>query len=180
MKLTKINFIFENCDCLEVDGKYIGHFLVDNIKTTIQRIAINSIKELNIADLFVIEIHKNANKERYQFDIVDFKRKQMAFDRLASSDITKIVFEIETQYNNGTSESKKYNYYVNWSGESDYYNESQKAYLSELGNLYIVISKDKTIEDFFNKEDLNNKEYCDFHFNMLCHDMFESREDVNE
>lgn len=33
-----------------------------------------------------------------------------------------------------------YDYYVDWTGDSEYTNEAQKTYLSKEGNLYIVIA----------------------------------------
>ena len=38
-------------------------------------------------------------------------------------------------------------------------NEYQKNYLSDLGSLYIVISKDKGIADFFDFGAINDKEW---------------------
>lgn len=34
MKLKKITLVFENCDAVTIDGKYIGYFLVDDICTS--------------------------------------------------------------------------------------------------------------------------------------------------
>ena len=95
MKLQKLALVLENCDVIEIDGKYIGGIVVDNIHTSIRRIASNSIKEINECREFAVEIHRDANKERYQFDqtqIEDFK--QMTFDRIAgSADITHIELD---------------------------------------------------------------------------------------
>ena len=67
MKLTYIEFVFENCDSIKIEGKYIGDFLVDNLTTSIKRIACNSIEKMDVANTVAIEIHKDANKERYSF-----------------------------------------------------------------------------------------------------------------
>ncbi|MBD5534627.1 MAG: hypothetical protein HDQ99_02995 [Lachnospiraceae bacterium] len=100
MKLKYIEFVFENCDSIKIEGKYIGDFLVDNLETSIKRIACNSIEKIEVANTIAIEIHKDANKERYQFDqdhIEDFK--QMTFDRFKEyGDITSIRFELEEDY----------------------------------------------------------------------------------
>lgn len=171
MKLKYIEFILENCDSIKIEGKYIGNFLVEDIKTSIQRIACNAINRMDTANTFVIEIHKDANKERYQFDQTqreDFK--QMTFDRLTSSnDITSIEFELEEAYPSEQSAApcrEHYHYYVKWEGESDYTNEAQKTYLSMDGNLYIVIADGKKIEDIFDINEIEDKEYMDFHFDM--------------
>lgn len=153
MKLKKITFVFENCDCITIDGKYVGRFLVDDLHTEFRRVACNSIEKVETANIFVIEIHKDANKERYQFDqeqIEDFK--QTVFDRLKSfNDITSIKFELEGNCieDEGIGYAENYSYYVNWVGKSEYSNEAQTNYMSNDGNFYIVISEGKTIEDFF-------------------------------
>lgn len=64
MKLKYIEFVFENCDSIKIEGKYIGDFLVDNLETSIKRIACNSIDKIDVANTIAIEIHKDANKER--------------------------------------------------------------------------------------------------------------------
>ena len=54
MKLKNITFIFENCDSITIDGKYIGYFLVDDMHTSIERIACNVIERMDTADTFAI------------------------------------------------------------------------------------------------------------------------------
>lgn len=170
MKLKYIEFVFENCDCIKIEGKYIGDFLVDNLSTSVKRIACNSIDKVKIANTIVIEIHKDANKGRYQFDqedIDDFQ--QMIFDRLTKyNDITSIQFELEETYiEEGQAPCiEHYDYYVDWTGDSEYTNEAQKTYLSKMGNLYLVIADGKKMEDFFDLEKIEDDEYMDFHFRM--------------
>ena len=94
MKLKNITFTFENCDMITIDGKYIGGFLVDEIKTSIQRVACNAIIRMDIAKVIAIEIHKDANKERSSFDFWDCNDdKNMIFDRfLEYNDITRVEY----------------------------------------------------------------------------------------
>lgn len=170
MKLKYIEFIFENCDAIKIEGKYIGDFLVDDLETSIERIACNSIQKMDTVNTVAIEIHKDANKKRYKFGqryIENFK--EMTFDRFETyGDITSIQFELEEDY---VEEGQKphreyYEYYVNWIGDNEYENDAQKTYLSKSGNLYIVIADKKNIENFFCLEDIENEEHMDFHFNM--------------
>ena len=168
MKLKYIKFVFENCDSIKIEGKYIGDFLVDNLKTSIKRIACNSIDKIDIAKTVVIEVHRTANQERYQFEqdyIKDFK--QMTFDRFKEyRDITSIQFELEENYVEEGQVPRKeyYDYYIDWTGDSEYKNESQKTYLSKKGNLYIVIADGSDIEEFFDLEEIEDEDYMDFHF----------------
>lgn len=169
-KLKSITFHLENCDYITIDGKYIGYFLVEDIRTSIGRVATNAIMKMDTAYTFVIEIHKDANKKRYAFGQTDCERlSEMTFDRLTQyDDITSIEFELEEEYSDEdkTPHVEHYDYYVNWTGDSDYTNDSQISYISDDGNLYIVIAKDKTIEDFFDLEMINDSKSMDFYFNM--------------
>ena len=172
MKLNYITFVFENCDEITIDGKYIGDFLVDDIHTYFSRIACNSINKREVVHTFAIEIHKDANKERYQFDQTDYEDwKQLTFDRLKANDITHIEFELEESYveDGETSIKEQYNYAINYSEDENlfYENKSQKSYISKDGNFYIVVSEDKNIEDFFNKEWIDDSSGMDFHFEMM-------------
>ena len=157
MKLKEITFVLENCDHITIDGKYIGEFLVDEINTSIQRISCNAILEMNVANVVVVEIHKDANKERHPFGVADWKC--MAFDRLIEyNDITSIKFKLD---------DKDYSYYVDWVGDDDYENEAQSSYVSKDGHLYLVIAKDKGIPDFFDMDTIDDDEYMDSYFDML-------------
>lgn len=167
MRLKEITFVLENCDHITIDGKYIGDFLVEDIRTSIQRIACNAINKMDTTHTFAIEIHKNANKERCPFGFKECK--ELTFDRLTSyDDITSIEFELVENYIEDGREPivEHYNYYVHWTGESNYINESQKSYISNVGNLYIVIADGENIEDFFDKEAIDDEEYMDFVYSM--------------
>ena len=164
MKLKSITFTFENCDMITIDGKYIGNFLVDEIKTSIQRVACNAIMKMDIAKVIAIEIHKDANKSTHAFG-----RKRMTFDRfLEYDDITSIEFELAEQYVDEGQEpiTEHYDYFVNWVGDSDMENDAQHSYVSKDNNLYIVISDGKNVEDYFDFEMIDDSEYMDFQFEM--------------
>lgn len=167
MKLKYITFIFENCDSITIDGKYVGDFIVDDIQTSIQRIASNAINKIDTANIFAIEIHKDANKERYQHDQIQIENfKQMTFDRFTSwQDVTSIEFELEDSYEE-EERLEHYDYCLNWFGDDK--NLNQKVYISKCGNLYLVVadSTSKKFCDFFDGEMIDDKEYMDFHFDM--------------
>lgn len=165
MKLKNITFTFENCDQITIDGKYIGDFIVEEIKTSIQRVASNAIMKFDIAHIIAIEIHKDANKERSCFDFWgcnDFKR-HMIFDRFSEwADITHIDFTLE----NSDGIENEYSYTTNWVGDSDMENDAQHSLVSTNGNLYIVVSDGKNVENYFDVEMINDSEYMDFKFSM--------------
>lgn len=161
MKLKSITFIFENCETITVDGKYIGHFVVDNIEKGFYRIASNLFKKSQTANRIVVEIHKNANREEHIFNSENLD-KQFIFERLKQGDITHIDFVFEDE--NG---AENFSFVTNWCGDSDYINEAQKTCESECGHLYLVIEDGKNIEDYFQKEEINDASYMDFRFDMM-------------
>ena len=169
MKLKQITFHFENLESITIDGKYVGYFLVDELSTYFARTACNSFDKMDVANVFAIEIHKDANKEYYAFGQMDCEDcKCMTFDRVTGyNDITSIQFEMVRECSEYTSVAEKYDYLVHWAGDSDFINEAQINYISQDGHLYIVIAEGKTIEDFFDKEDIDDSEYMDFHFDMF-------------
>ena len=170
MKVKNVTLCFENCDWVTIDGKYIGDLIVDDLHTCFRRIACNAIDKIETAKTIAIEIHKDANKERYQFDqehIPSFKQK--TFDRIEEyDDITSIQFELEETYveDGEVPRVDHYDYCVNWVGDSEYENEAQTSYISSDGNMYLVIAKDKKIEDFFDMKEINDSQHMDFHFSM--------------
>lgn len=168
MKLKSITLCFENCDWITIEGKYIGNMIVDDLHVCFKKIACNYIEKVETANIFAIEIQKDANKERYEFEQMSIEEfKQMTFDRLKEhKDITSIKFEMEEQYVKEGQVPKvdAYDYWVNWVGDSDNFNEAQTNYISKEGNLYIVIAEGKGIEDFFDMEEINDSASMKFHF----------------
>ncbi|MDR6779455.1 hypothetical protein J2W98_003735 [Paenibacillus peoriae] len=139
-KLKEIVFGFENCESLSVDAKYIGNFSVTNVRKSIIR-HYGDIRFMDICDTFSIVVNKNANTD-YKVSVVEGNSyKQNTFDRLTNGDI--VVIDIVYD------DDSKDEIYVQWEGKSDYLNEAQKTYISKLGDLFIVISKEETVESFF-------------------------------
>lgn len=165
MKLKYITFTFENCERITIDGKYVGDFMVDDIRKYISRVACNAICETNQANIFAIEIHKDANVERRPYGL---NETHMTFDRLTLCDITHIEFELEENY---VEKDKSpcvvhYCYSINWDSNDEYYNNYQDNYISENGHLYIVVAESKDIEDFFDLEEIDDKDCMNFKFEM--------------
>lgn len=162
MILKQITFHFENCECITINGKYIGEFLVDEISNTVSKITTNSVREINVTKLFKIEIHKDANIEYCKFSNKDYK--STVFERFEEcGDITNISFEL------GDKDGPMciyYEYYLDWVGDSHEVNEAQKTYRSDLGNLYIVVSKEKDICDVFNMDYINDENAIKYNFDL--------------
>ena len=60
-KLISVTFFFENCEMFSIDGGYFGNFYVGDISTSYQRVAVNSIQEMNTANTIVMEIFSEGN-----------------------------------------------------------------------------------------------------------------------
>ena len=93
----------------------------------------------------------------------------MTFDRFKEYGyITHIQFELYDAYAEEGEEVRveHYDYYIHWTGKSEYTNDSQKVYISNSGSLYIAIGE-KEIEDYFDMEFINDETSVDFHFDIL-------------
>ena len=163
MRLKYIELTLENCEVVTIDGKYIGDFLVDDISTSISRLACNWVDKVDWAGLVAIEIHKDADKNLYP----------PIFTRLTTwNDITHIDICLENDVEEDSATSQTYSYAIDWDDSNDGENKNQESYISDLGNLYIYInskksSNNKGIFDFFDKEAINDKDYSHFRF-LMC------------
>ena len=157
MKNVKsIEFVFENCECLEIEAKYFGVVYLENIQTSIVRIACNSIAKMQTIHSAVFEIFSEANIEYAPFG--SQSDKMVKFDRLVAwDDITQIIMHYE--------DNQEEVYYVDYDDNGNdglgAPNKNQKSCISALGNLYLVIEKDKNIGDYFDKDEIDNEEEID-------------------
>lgn len=157
--IKSIEFVFENCEAFEVEAKYFAGFQLEDIRTSIARIACNAISKFQTAYSVVIELFKEAN---VQYD--GFGERAYKFNRIVEHhDITSLVIH----YSDDTTES----YFVDYDeGGKDGLgapNINQKTYISKLGNLYIVIENGKKIFDFFDKDEINDDDNMDFMKSMI-------------
>ena len=167
MKIKYLDLTLENCERIRIDGKYIGMFLVDDLHTYFARVACNAIEKMETCHTFAMEIHKDADKK---YDSFGRESETTAFTRIKEwNDITYVYFVLEETYveDGSIPKTEEYSYGVCWTGNSDYENEAQTNYISELGHMYIVISDKNKFEDLFDKEEINDAEYIDFHMSMF-------------
>lgn len=171
--IRKIDIILENCECITLDAKYFGEFMLEGINEHIRRIASNSISKSKYANEVAIEIFKEANNVEYS--PFGSNKTSKIFDRLTQyNDITsfRVYYgneeDIKDKKRKKDEEKEEYeDIYISWYGDSDNENESQISYISSQGNLYIVIAKDKNIDDYFVSEDIEDVETMDFHRTMI-------------
>ena len=124
MKIKKLTFVLENCEVIEIDGKYIGAFGVGKIKEYFKRIAINSFDAWKEAGEFWVEIHKDANNLEYK-----------PFERLCKCfDICSIEIECsDVEYGDIT-----YKYEIKWDDDIFSEENSLQDVKMALKNMYIT------------------------------------------
>jgi len=136
--IVKIEFILENCECIEIERKYLGHLQIKDIRKTIS-VAAKSMSRHETCDHFSMAAYRNGDEVYGQLgDDSSLERK---YHRLKAGDIVSI----NIIYDDQTEEEV----YVTWIGESVYKNDYQHTYINDYGDLFIVINKNKNIEDEF-------------------------------
>lgn len=147
--VKSIDIVFENCEAYTFPKEDIGYFEISDIREAIFRCACNAISKYKTAYCVNIEIF---DTNRLQEDCIDSNVVADVFARIANhNDIT----QIHIHYEDGTEEQ----YLVDYNELNEALgapNKNQKSYISDLGNLYIVISEKEKLEDVFNKEEINN------------------------
>lgn len=165
-EIKDLYFKLENCEQIHIPKNAIGNLHIGGIKEEINRIACNSISKYSIADEFAIEIYRDKSinyttEGMFLFDEDAQKKSAMdfVFDRLTGhQDITQIGIVFE----GGSYEEYEVNYEEKTEGFLGSENINEKVYISEIGNLYIVIEDGKTIEDYFQLAEINDKNYVEY------------------
>lgn len=145
MKIKKLTFIMENCEVIEIDGKYIGEFYCGKIKEKISRIGINGFGMWKECGEFYVEIHKDANQVYKELGVTK------AFERLSEY---PDICHIEIEFDEPASIVK---YSLKWEGEFDSANIIQDSYISEKGHLYIKVGK-KDLFKYF-RDDVDTRDW---------------------
>lgn len=160
--VKSIEFGFENCECFTIDAKYFGTLELMDFETQIRRNACNSISKTNFVNTVAIEIFSEGNGDYHPFEIKNETMK--FFDRL--QEYNDIV-DLTITYSDDTIE----NYYVDYDEGGDDSlgapNINQHSYMNKFGDLYIVISKDKSIFDFFDEEMINDEKLMQMEKTMV-------------
>lgn len=155
--MENIKFVtieFENCECITLPITVFGECHLDNISTSIDRIAMNAICKSIIAREIALEIFfPEAENEYIAIEI--FSEKSTILQRFtAYRDITHITLT----YQDDSKETFAVDYEDEIEGQLGSDNKNQKNYVSEYGNLYIVIDANKEVNNFFNMKFINDKE----------------------
>lgn len=150
---------FENCESIEIEGRYIGEIEIRGLKQVIRRHA-NSIKTYRTCEDFVLEIHKDADKKYKSFGMISDK---VLFNRLMD---TRDIVSITIKYNDGTIDD---DIYIPYHEEENTFlmNKYQYVYYSIPHHLYIVCSKENLIKDYFDITYINDEKAMNIHWKMI-------------
>lgn len=150
---------FENCESIEIEGRYIGEIEVRGLKQVISRHG-NGIRDYRICDDFVLEIHKDADKRYKSFGMIS---DDVLFNRLMN---TRDIVSITIKYNDGSIDN---DIYVPYHEEENTFsmNKYQYIYYSIPHHLYIVCSKENKISDYFDIHYINDTKAIDIHWKMI-------------
>ena len=123
----------ENCESIEIEGRYIGEFEIIGLKNVIKRHG-NEIKEYRICEDFILEIHKDADKKYKSFGMIS---DESLFVRLMD---TRDIISITIKYNDKTIDD---DIYLPYKEEDNTYqkNRYQHMYYSIPEHLYIICTK---------------------------------------
>ena len=151
--IEAIEFVFENCECITVDSKYIGDLLIEGFETKVRKLGVNAIREYTSCERIDLIIYKDGNTTSESYG-----DEYSVFDRILSwNDITSIYLKYE--------DDTEQEIFVPWEGENDYYdvcnNEAQSSFISDE-HLYLTINKDcQNVHDVYTDETVEylNKNY---------------------
>lgn len=132
-----IRLITENCEAIMIDRSHISYFLLDDIRRSIHSFDMSYAKTEDTAKLFAISINEKADVPYQPYNNAP---EITVFERLAECANITIV---EIIYLDGNTES----FYVDWDEKEEYINPYQDTVIEN--NLFIVISKEKNVDDVF-------------------------------
>ena len=156
-----ITIEFENCEWITFPITVFGECHLGNISTSIDRIAMNAICKTVFAREIALEIFFPEAESEYVASEF-FGEKYTILQRLTSCDITYITLT----YQDDSKETFAVDYEDEVEGQLGSDNKNQNNYISECGNLYIVIDSNKGLKDFFNTDFINSKEIIKFRKDM--------------
>ena len=160
--IKEIEIIFENCESIILPQKVLGQCYLSDIKTEFCRTG-NIISKIVYANEVALEIYFPEAEELGNKSPL-FNENNTIFERLMRyNDITNINIIYEDE--------NRERYTVDYDETNPTLgvpNSNQKTIISQCGNLYIVINKNKDIKDYFDLEGINNKKLIETCKNIIC------------
>ena len=136
--ITKIEIALENCEVIVIDGYDIVSLWMDDVKNRITKFG----KHKSCNDCY-IKTAAQANRINEPFGFYD-RREEMIFNRLLWRDIVSVCL-----YYDDTDEFDEISVYYNEESDSiGARNTNQFGIVNKLGDLCLVISENKNLEDY--------------------------------
>lgn len=157
--VVEIKIGLENCEAIELPVALVGELAIDNIKSYTRRIANNCITRFDAAEKIAIEIFSEADKK---YETYGGQSEHTVFKRLTKyRDITDITLI----YDDGTNNVIQ----ARWKDTDEYEceNKYQKNYISSAGNLYILIGKKIKLEDYFDRDEIEDAQTMEFNKSVI-------------
>lgn len=171
MNIKKLELCFENCDSIIIDGQNIGNIQILDIEEKIFRSACNYISHIKTCKYFYVEFNHSANVIDYELGIPDKDNQYKIFDRIIKyKDIVSIIV---TLIDKKTNNESQIDLYVDYQEKEEFKNIigssniNQSVYISKLGDLYLLITKDKDIFNVIDKDKVDNKTYMNLYWNLF-------------
>ena len=153
--VKKIVIGFENVETMVFPADAVGHIYVDGLHTGIAGLVCESVGRYHHCDALALEIFSEGNTAYEPFGVTEPGVRK--FDRLLKY---HDVVDISIFYDDGTEDDV----YVQYEeGERADENILQKTWVSDLGNLYIVIGEDVNLANFFDIQECNNAEIVSYY-----------------
>jgi len=143
MILDRIGFAFENCEYLEISGKYIFHLHCGDIKYDISmhNCDCSFISQSKRFSNFSVGILSEASSAKL-LDSCLFDEYRDSIDRLRNcDDLVAVDLVFKETHSDQYSPLSGY-YYVPWGGDDDYSNKAIRYSGNGRGDMFIAIDTD--------------------------------------
>lgn len=149
--IKKLSIIFENCESVNIETDYIGYVELSDIKNSIRKVACNCIGYSSVCETFLISIDHKIPKqtETYGDKLIN------PIDRLNEY---KDIVSISVTYEDDSEEE----IYLPW-GDREYTNQYQENYINKFGDIFICISEDHKLSDFYSEKDMESEDFLQYY-----------------
>lgn len=159
MELKEIILGFKDCDAAVINAKTIKGISLDDIKESIVGFSCD-VETRKQAKHFALQLNAAANKS---FNDDPPYGARDTFERIAiRQDIVDVTLVYEKSESNVRSTVREC-YSLYWTDSNEQENPAQKAYITAEGELCLVVSKKKKLEDFFSFYKTEEREDADFY-----------------
>ena len=153
--IKKIIFTLENCEVISIDSEFILDMGFEDIKRSLRMVNGTDLMDLTVCNEVGIVLKGTGDRENKPFGM---ELGGKVYERLRYNDITAIEVEVE-------GKEEPISFYVDYDEVwGSCKNKNQKTYTNKFNDLFIVIAKNKGLEDMFNMEEIDEEEYMKYYY----------------